>query len=616
MSKNTLRSAGGGEKLAASESVGEEVPSLDPNDTHGVATAATKCMPSERRQHFLSHTPTFADWTDIRRRIRKQYGTKVAMSRLKRAYPLILATLSTQAQAQSGMELKVVTEITDELKSAVRELLLEDPRRTPGELPPLLLERYSLKCNWRLVGKASRCVYDEDRALQQQGTSGSSSGSHDDSRVAVPVVGGRIRLRVESPNKAGKLVWRSGTITAIDHASEVDGNGAGGSRSGGGFEASAGGSSQSRTSSSGDGTSHTKYTIQMDDESIGTLEAVDLSKLHFEVLDENQLGGHKKLLTSSIEPLTMSVLATAEAADIGDDSVWQTVSGIVPSNDGMNGVIFVKTHAGIIVLKASANAVNEVFGSHLAEFAGLPSAKLRVVVRADPLFSVIKNAVRAVTATEHLPKVHRTFQFHHLLLFEFVQASRNLDDPCLDAAATLDVSSAAGRKRLHQMGELSALDTLLHNVDRIPVVCNNNGNAGNVMFSMGGYGDGAQVVAIDQCLNPIDPIVHPSHLQLYVQDCVDFMQSALWFTNNKKGRLVGRRRCMCTPRPPCDHDDSSMRTPSKQMTALAETLQSEYGISETEAVRAIFVDFTLAREHSSFGPCFCLSVWCALAMRV
>ena len=49
--------------------------------------------------------------------------------------------------------------------------------------------------------------------------------------------------------------------------------------------------------------------------------------------------------------------------------------------------------------------MNEVFGSHLAEFAGLPSAKLRVVVRADPLFSVIKNAVRAVTATEHLPKV-------------------------------------------------------------------------------------------------------------------------------------------------------------------------------------------------------------------
>ena len=77
------------------------------------------------------------------------------------------------------------------------------------------------------------------------------------------------------------------------------------------------------------------------------------------------------------------------------------------------------------------------------------------------------------------------------------------------------------------MGELSALDTLLHNVDRIPVVCNNNGNAGNVMFSMGGYGDGAQVVAIDQCLNPIDPIVHPSHLQLYVQDCVDFMQVCL-----------------------------------------------------------------------------------------
>ena len=74
------------------------------------------------------------------------------------------------------------------------------------------------------------------------------------------------------------------------------------------------------------------------------------------------------------------------------------------------------------------------------------------------------------------------------------------------------------------MGELCALDTLLHNVDRIPVVCNNNGNAGNVMFSHDGAAADADVVAIDQCLNPIEPVMHPSHLALYVQDCVDVMQ--------------------------------------------------------------------------------------------
>ena len=99
-----------------------------------------------------------------------------------------------------------------------------------------------------------------------------------------------------------------------------------------------------------------------------------------------------------------------------------------------------------------------------------------------------------------------------------------LDDPSLDASVALSSESADGRKRLQQLGELSALDTVLHNVDRIPVVCNNNGNAGNVLFCNHGRGASAHVVAIDQCLNPINAQMHPNHLQLYVEDCIELMQ--------------------------------------------------------------------------------------------
>ena len=109
-----------------------------------------------------------------------------------------------------------------------------------------------------------------------------------------------------------------------------------------------------------------------------------------------------------------------------------------------------------------ANAFNEVFGSHLAVLAGLPSAAVRVVGRHQPLFHSIKAAVYAVTPREYADKVRafalllwnqsnfffslqcmfrfvgfvliftkqpnrqvrRTFQFMQLLLFEFVRGVR------------------------------------------------------------------------------------------------------------------------------------------------------------------------------------------------
>lgn len=41
---------------------------------------------------------------------------------------------------------------------------------------------------------------------------------------------------------------------------------------------------------------------------------------------------------------------------------------------------------------------------------------------------------------------------------------------------------------------------------------------------MGGNSEAAQVVAIDQCLNVLDPMIHTNQLRLYIQDCVDLMQ--------------------------------------------------------------------------------------------
>jgi len=55
------------------------------------------------------------------------------------------------------------------------------------------------------------------------------------------------------------------------------------------------------------------------------------------------------------------------------------------------------------------------------------------------------------------------------------------------------------------------------------MVCDNNGNAGNVLISNGGVSADANVVAIDQCLNPIDPEAY-DFCRLHTRDCKQLLQ--------------------------------------------------------------------------------------------
>ena len=76
--------------------------------------------------------------------------------------------------------------------------------------------------------------------------------------------------------------------------------------------------------------------------------------------------------------------------------------------------------------------------------------------------------------------------------------------------------------RLRELGALLALDVLVNNCDRLPLIWDNQGNAGNVML---GLHDG-QVIAIDSQIICIDPALHPVNLDAYIAK-VDALLAAL-----------------------------------------------------------------------------------------
>ena len=58
--------------------------------------------------------------------------------------------------------------------------------------------------------------------------------------------------------------------------------------------------------------------------------------------------------------------------------------------------------------------MNEVFATRLAEVAGLPTARLRVITRFSDVFSMIKSAIRLITPQQHILKVRRYGLWMHL----------------------------------------------------------------------------------------------------------------------------------------------------------------------------------------------------------
>jgi len=226
--------------------------------------------------------------------------------------------------------------------------------------------------------------------------------------------------------------------------------------------------------------------------------------------------GDKNQMPGAPQPLTLQRLKSGDllrhwqtfsAAPLDPKALrWQGAKGLMHLGGGSGGVTLLHLEEGVICLKpARANSVAEFFAAHLADFLVIRVAKSRMVSMADDVFMYIRQAIRTSPSDieEHRDiarRVHGNSEFVWML--EFVPG---LSVQGLEVHNRLhSLSPALIREFWVAVGQLIALDALINNVDRIPLLWDNEGNTANLMLLARADDDATLcVVGIDQAVTAI-----------------------------------------------------------------------------------------------------------------
>lgn len=174
-------------------------------------------------------------------------------------------------------------------------------------------------------------------------------------------------------------------------------------------------------------------------------------------------------------------------------------------------MVFVRTDRGVLVVKGSASIVQEMFAAEVVAAIGLPTPRLRQTSYRDAEWHELKaklaDLARAdtdrVNGEQISQKLRGGFDRPNLMIMELMSGAQMLEGMSPQEVATMfDDGTAAGLKRLRELGAIVAVDVLLNNSDRIPCgLWDNDGNARNVLLSSGEDG---HVIAIDQTVTTMD----------------------------------------------------------------------------------------------------------------
>lgn len=213
---------------------------------------------------------------------------------------------------------------------------------------------------------------------------------------------------------------------------------------------------------------------------------------------------------------------------------WSTATGVERSKGGSQGVYFVSTPKGAVVVKGSMGIGAEVFGSVLANRLSLKSPKNRIIsmnTEAKDDSGEGYTCYQKLCVLDQAQPINRTVHsalfksFLEVMEFKRGKALGALDvDTAEEFLGQPTALSAKGRERLVALGEILAFDMLIHNTDRLPLVVENRGNAGNVMFSTASGPDFGEVLSIDNAVACVDPIKHITLVSQYVQQCSDLLE--------------------------------------------------------------------------------------------
>jgi hypothetical protein len=180
---------------------------------------------------------------------------------------------------------------------------------------------------------------------------------------------------------------------------------------------------------------------------------------------------------------------------------WMSAVGVQKSKGGSQGVYFVETPNGAVVVKGSNSIGAEMFCFLLAEKCGIPAPKCRIVPRESNEGELIYNKLVELDDRQPIHRSARQALFRTFLMIqEYCTGSRSLASVSDEWLSNVIWKSKDKGEMIWQtIGSIAAFDMFLRNTDRFPLVVDNRGNPGNVMFDNSG-----RVLSIDNCSMCID----------------------------------------------------------------------------------------------------------------
>jgi ankyrin repeat protein len=203
------------------------------------------------------------------------------------------------------------------------------------------------------------------------------------------------------------------------------------------------------------------------------------------------------------------------AGPLDQDPKWHTLDKLSATPTQSQNAVFVHTAAGTYLVKSDTSTLQELFAGQLARALGIRAPQMRILTFLDKEWMFLMSAMAAFAGSVKQNEMVTATVTHRLgqvvLLMEFIPGVRMLTGE--NAAPATEV--LGDTQNLRHLGKIIAFDMLINNTDRFPVVWDNEGNLGNLLFDESGA-----IVAIDQMLIAIDSENENPLLQKYL-DRVD-----------------------------------------------------------------------------------------------
>jgi len=165
---------------------------------------------------------------------------------------------------------------------------------------------------------------------------------------------------------------------------------------------------------------------------------------------------------------------------------WSKLVGIHNLKNDVNKIFFVSQPMGAFVIKMCSEVVPSYFGSRVLQCLQIPTPDIKILPFYDPEFKAMVHSMEALSLhDDHLRYIIRlSMDRPFILLQEYIPAITldKLGDR--RAERCLSTNYADASSRLINIGRIIAADLLLNNNDRFPLIWDNDGNYGNILFEV------------------------------------------------------------------------------------------------------------------------------------